>query len=338
MRKWWVLLAAVGLMLVLAPPVLAQGGGRGQVVFGRNVTVAADEVVRGDLVVFGGDVTLERGSRVQGDVLAVGGSVRVDGEVDGDAYALGGGVTLGSTARVTGDVFSSGRVTRDPGATVLGQVVEGGRESARVRTIRTIDVWPLTGARTVADQILRAVLTFLGALGMAALGIVVVLLAPDPTRTVAGVLVASPAPSLGLGLLTLLAAVLVLPFLVIICIGIPVAVVGALALIVAGVFGWVAVGLALGERLLAALGQPHSPVLAVAIGLLVLAVLVSIPCIGALVALFVGAWGLGAVVLSRFGTTPYPQWPQGPSVAPPAPPVPPAPPEGPAEPPAAEGQ
>ena len=336
MRKWWVLLVAVGLMLVLAPPVLAQGGQGGRVVFGRNVTVAADEVVRGDLVVFGGDVTLEPGSRVQGDVLAVGGSVRIDGEVDGDAYALGGGVFLGSTARVTGDVFSSGRVARDPGATVLGQVVEGGRENARVRTIvrpgSPFDVWPLNGIRAVANQLATALLTFLSALGMAALGIVVVLLAPDPTRMVAGALVASPAPSLGVGLLTLLAAVLVLPLLVLTCIGIPVAVVAVLALIVAGVFGWVAAGLALGERLLAALRQPHSPVVEVAIGLLVLAVLVSIPCLGAVVALFVGAWGLGAVVLSRFGTTPYPQWPHGPSVAPPAPP------EGPAEPRAPEGQ
>jgi cytoskeletal protein CcmA (bactofilin family) len=333
MRKWWVLLVAVGLMLVLAPPVLAQGGEGGQVVFGRNVTVAEDEVVRGDLVVFGGDVALEPGSRVEGDVLAVGGSVRIDGEVDGDAYALGGGVSLGSTARVTGDVFSSGRVAREPGATVLGQVVEGGRENARVQT--EMDISPPVGVRTVVNQVVRAVLTFLGALGIAALGIVIVLLAPDPTRMVAEALVGSPALSLGVGLLTLLAAVLVLPVLVIICIGIPVAVVAVLALIVAGVFGWVAAGLALGGRLLAALRQPHSPVVEVAIGLLVLAVLVSIPCLGAVVALFVGAWGLGAVVLSRFGTTPYPQWPQGPSVAPPAPP---APPEGPAEPPAPEGQ
>ena len=333
MRKWWVLLLVVGLMLVVAPPVLAQGGQGGRVVFGRNVTVGADEVVRGDLVVFGGDVALEPGGRVEGDVLAVGGSVRVDGEVDGDAYALGGGVFLGSTARVTGDVFTSGRVAREPGATVLGQVVEGGRENARVRT--EINIRPPIGIGTVVNQIVRAVLTFLGALGIAALGIVVVLLAPDPTRMVAEALVGSPALSLGVGLLTLLAAVLVLPFLVIICIGIPVAVVAVLALIVAGVFGWVAAGLALGERLLAALRQPHSLVVGVAIGLLVLAVLVSIPCLGAVVALFVGAWGLGAVVLSRFGTTPYPQWPQGPSVAPPAPP---APPEGPAEPPAPEGQ
>jgi hypothetical protein len=90
------------------------------------------------------------------------------------------------------------------------------------------------------------------------------------------------------------------------------------ALLVAGVFGWIAVGLLVGQELLEAFRvRGITSMIAVVVGILLISLLGAIPCIGIIAAIIVGCLGLGAVVLTRFGTQTYPL---------PTPPVPPAPP------------
>jgi hypothetical protein len=60
---------------------------------------------------------------VRGDATAIGGEVKVDGTVTGDAVAVGGAVRLGPLARVEGDATSlGGPVVRDPQAVISGDV------------------------------------------------------------------------------------------------------------------------------------------------------------------------------------------------------------------------
>jgi hypothetical protein len=58
--------------------------------FGKSVFVAKDEMVRGDLVVFGGNAIIE--GRVTGNVFVIGGNIRLrsGAEVNGDAMIIGG--------------------------------------------------------------------------------------------------------------------------------------------------------------------------------------------------------------------------------------------------------
>jgi hypothetical protein len=73
----------------------------------------------------GGDVTVEADERVSDPVVAVGGSVTVLGHVDDDVVAVGGGVHLGPRAVVRGDVTSvGGRIEQSPGARIGGRVNE----------------------------------------------------------------------------------------------------------------------------------------------------------------------------------------------------------------------
>jgi hypothetical protein len=91
------------------------------------------------------------------------------------------------------------------------------------------------------------------------------------------------------------------------------------AMLVAGLFGWVAIGLLVGRRLLEAFNvKGVTSLMAVAAGTLLISLLRAIPCLGAIVGFVVGCLGLGAVVLTRFGTQTYPL----PARIPPAPPVP----------------
>lgn len=58
--------------------------------FGKSVFVASDEMVRGDLVVFGGNAIIE--GRVTGNVFVIGGNIRArsGAEIKGDAMVVGG--------------------------------------------------------------------------------------------------------------------------------------------------------------------------------------------------------------------------------------------------------
>lgn len=85
-----------------------------------------------------------------------------------------------------------------------------------------------------------------------------------------------------------------------------------LALLVAGVFGWAALGLIVGVRVLERFNvQNVTPVMAVVVGGAILSFIgaalwiVAECCLGWPFVGVVGAFGLGAVVLTRFGTQEY---------------------------------
>lgn len=76
--------------------------------FGEDITIPPSKVVEGDVVAFGGSITVL--GRVKGSCTAIGGSVRVEGKgvVDGDAVSMGGTVSTGDSATVSGSNVSLG--------------------------------------------------------------------------------------------------------------------------------------------------------------------------------------------------------------------------------------
>jgi hypothetical protein len=316
-----VLLACLlGLLLAFsATPVFADGDG-GRVIFGDSFTLESGERMDGDLVVLGGSVVLETRSRVDGNVVVMGGSARVAGEVEDDVVVFGGNVVLRSTAVVDGDLFTiGGNVEREAGAVVRGSEVEGfefeglprfGTFPTRVYTYR----WP--DWFSFIFDVFKAIFV---ALALAALGLLIVLFWPKQTEMVGQAFLSAPLPSGGVGLLTGVVAVALMVLLAItICLS-PVAFLLGVAMIVAALFGWIAIGLLVGRRLLEAFKvKGITSLMAVAVGTLLISLLCAIPCLGALVAFVVGCAGLGAVVLTRFGTQTYPL----PTPVPPAPPLP----------------
>jgi hypothetical protein len=166
------------------------------------------------------------------------------------------------------------------------------------------------------------------ALGLLAL--LVVLFWPEQTARVSAVVTTAPGPALGLGLLTAVAVpVLAVLLGITICLA-PISFVGMLLLVAAGVFGWIALGMTVGARLSTALKLYNlSPAVSAALGTGVLTLVMRaiewIPCFGWVPPLLLGLIGLGAVLLTRFGTRPYLP---GTAIvaAPPTPPAPPMPP------------
>ena len=296
------------LLVASATPVFAGGGG-GRIRIGEGFTLESGKEVHGDLVILGGSVVLETRSRLDGNVVVVGGSAKVAGEVDGDLVVFGGDVVLRSTAVVDGDLVTiGGNVQRDPGAVVRGNEVGGPEFEGLPRfgtfpTRLNFDTW---GSRW-SSSIFNIFGDIVVALALAAIGLLVVLFWPKQTEAVGQAVLAAPLPSAGVGLLTGVVAVVFIVLLAItICLS-PVAFLLGVAMLVAGIFGWIAIGLLVGQRLLEAFGvKGITRLMAVAAGTLLISVLRAIPCLGALIGFVVGCAGLGAVVLTRFGTQTYP--------------------------------
>ncbi len=309
-----IVLTSLVLILALALPATAFAGGLydSRVVFGGSFTLHSGEILDGDLAVLGGAVILQQGSTVEGSVAIIGGNLDARGEIGGDLVVVGGNATLGASAVVRGNVWEIGGNVSRGTARIEGDYFEG--EGVVVpfefddfdldftRTFRGFPgVWVSTQARVIWYLFQSFVL--------AALAVLVVIFWPNPTSRVASTVIGQPVATGGIGLLTIVVAPILLILLMITVCLIPVSIIGIIILVVAFVFGWIALGLEVGKRLAIALNQEYQPVVMAGLGTLVLSLVANginfIPCVGWLAPFLVGAVGLGGVVLSRFGTQTY---------------------------------
>ncbi len=310
MKRWWKAVLIALLALAWANPALADGFQDGQVVFGGSYTLRSGETLNGDLVVFGGNATVEAGATVDGNLAVVGGSAEVYGRVNGDLAVMGGTAFLGAEAVVEGDaVVMGGVLHRDEGARVLGQqVVEGSP---------TPFIWPGLNLPAVASLRVQVTPWWRGlwmlfrAFMLAALAMLVVLFFEQPTRRVAQTAVRQPVPAGGLGLLLLVLTPGTLLVLAITLILLPAALLLGFALALAALFGWLALGMEVGARLLDAFHVDWPSVAQAGLGTFALSFVTGgldfIPCVGWIPGFLVLVVGLGAVALTRFGVQDYPQ-------------------------------
>ncbi|MGD1993525.1 MAG: polymer-forming cytoskeletal protein [Anaerolineae bacterium] len=305
-----VLLATV--LLAAAAPALASNGEPPVVVVGESFTLRAGEMLESDLVIVGGDATLEEGSIVDGSVVVWGGSIEIAGEVEGDVSAFGGSVYLADTAEVEGNVaMFGGDVDRESGAQVGGQEIVGPGAA--------FDLWPVPrvtvpfgstfeqGPGFFGRALLKMGQLVLLTLLMAGLGGLVAVLWPQPAMRAGEAAIQSVLPAVGVGLLTMFAALVVVVGLVVtLCLS-PLGILAALVVGVATLFGWLALGIVIGERMLPAGSSPFwSAALGAGLLTLLSSLLDQVPCIGWLVPFLIACAALGAVVLTRFGTQSYP--------------------------------
>ena len=295
----------------LNPPNLQSTSGD-KLVLGGVYTLDSGETLTGSLIVLGGSVTLEAGSTVTGDVVLLGGSMIAQGTIEGDLFSMGGSLELSDTSVIQGDLNTLGGSAQGVAlADVQGDVVSD--ESI----VMPIPINGLSGIRlpNIPMQVnpLWGLLWFMiQTLLWAAIAVVVVLFLPRPTQRVSQAVVAQPLVAGGLGFLTVVVAPFVLLFLVIIIIGIPVALIAVLLLVAAWAFGFIAIGAEVGKRLAQMSKADWALPVSAGLGTFLLALITYgigeiVPCVGWIVPFLVGITGLGAVILTRFGTLPYPR-------------------------------
>lgn len=283
----------------LMPTVLAAGkdvekgwhdcvGERRGPSFGAATVVDTNQVICGDLTSFGGIVAIN--GELQGDVVTFGGKVVIAGTVNGNVDIYGGTVTLQSGSHVYGDLnLYAGGCTRDSGAEVDGNTIDHSRH-----------IGPLFSGSGEFRFPFWPILTW------GALGLLLIWLLPEHVMFVRTTVTSKPRRSLIIGLLSALLALPVLVVLIALIITIPLAIIVALALIVAWAFGTVAVGWLVGDYVVRMVA-PHynTRPIQVVVGLTVLMLAGSLPYVGYWISIGAGLLGLGAVLLSRFGTRLY---------------------------------
>ncbi len=318
------MLFVLALLTVLVAPVAAQGSDPGKLVLGGTYTLSSGQHLRGDLGVVGGPATVEEGATVHGDVMVAGGALHIAGRINGDIAVFGGAVTLERSAYVDGDLVNiGGSVQRSPGAIVTGDVREGGSFDLpmgpgpmfapgmdRFTPGPEVNIQQSPG-QWLALALLRMIRTVIMILALAALALVVALFWPKGIERLGQTAMHQPVLVVLVGLLSWVVGLgLFVVLAVTICL-IPVALLLALVLLVAVLLSWVVAGWLVGRKLLAALNLRNATVVVeAAIGTLVLATIYFlvgiIPCTEFIFGVLIASLGLGAIVLTRFGTRSYP--------------------------------
>lgn len=306
------------LVLVLLPTqnVHASGLLDGRVVFGDNFILESGETLTGDLVVIGGSAVVEEDATVRGDLVVVGGSLTLDGTVEGSSAIIGGLAVLGETAVIEGDLVAvGGAVDQAPGARVEGQVVT----NVPAPDIRIPDMPSVPGVPSPPqpdfsfniNPVARAMQVLFTAILLAALSMLATLFLQPQLERVSQVVTSQPVIAGSFGLLTMVLLPFVVLVLALTILLIPVSLLVVVAAAFAWLFGVIALGVEVGERFTRAINQSWAPALTTGFGTFLL-MLVSggigmVPCIGWLVPFLVAMLGVGGVVLTVFGTRPYPR-------------------------------
>jgi hypothetical protein len=294
----------------------------------------------GTRVRFGQSVVVQEDEIITEDVVAILGSVIVRGAVRGDVVAVGGSVTLGPKAQVDGDVTAvGGMVHLDPGAGIRGEISEV--------TFRLPDVrpraWHVHREHRVGMAALAVVFTLMRLLLIAVLAALVLLVAPIAVERIGRSAATEPAKAILVGLA---AQILFLPLVIFIVVVLSVSIIGIPLLslvpllfvlfLIAMLVGFTGVAWRVGGWFRSRASAPGPYTLlawgVVLLGMLSLAgriawvpggpltlVALTLSIAGFVVEYVAWTVGLGAVLLTRFGTMPPD------AVAVPAAPAPPAP-------------
>lgn len=309
--------AAILILLMVTPiPVLAQTPtpipaktiSGDQIVIANTYRLESGDKLIGNLAVIGGTATFDEGSTMTGDVFLTGGTLTVRGTVNGDIIAIGGAVNIEDTANINGNISLIGAtIKKSPLADINGEITEQSPKflDFNFSDPKGIDL-PFATKPSLLTRMLQASLQ---ALAMAALAVILGLLLPQQIKRIADTISKEPLVTGGVGLLSIVVAPIVLVLLIITIILIPVAILATMLVGLAILFGWVAIGYEIGQRLSQLFKNTWHPSIAAGIGVLLLGLVTGyatlIPCVGWLVGVIVAILGLGAVIISRFGSSKY---------------------------------
>ncbi len=328
-RQLSTLILLVALLFAPTASVRAQSPNGGDVfLLGQNYTLSSGETLNGSLAVVGGNVIIEEGATVDGDVAVIGGNLTINGDVDGsvaiiggnlslsasvdgDVAVIGGQASLQETAVVDGDVTAiGGQVNRAPGAEVRGSVTNNAPlvqipetpDAPKPPAVPSVD-WNFNPLWNALNVVWRA-------LAVAAIAMLLTLFLQPQMERVADAVVRQPLLAGSFGLLTVVAAPLAIVVMTVTLILIPVAIVAAMILPLAWLFGMAALGQEVGERFTKAVNQSWAPALATGFGTLLLMLVVGfiglIPCVGWLLSFLATLFALGGVAMTWFGARPAP--------------------------------
>lgn len=320
--RWLRLILILCLVFVPSTSVFAQSpDGDDIVLFGQNYTVENGETLNNAIAIFGGNLTIEEGATVNGDIILFGGNIEMAGNTKGDIALIGGNMTISGktkgeivlfggqiklteTAFIDGNIsMVGGNVDKEEGAEITGEVKHN-----ETPVINPPDKpnSPNFDYDVSFNPFWEIGSAFAKALVVAAIGMLLMLFWQPQLARTGNAIISNPFIASGFGLLTLVALPIVLILMVVTILLIPITPFVLLFVLLAWLFGTVALGQEVGERFTRAINQTWAPVLSTGFGTFMLVLLTSliglIPCVGWLPALLFHLVALGGVAMTWFGT------------------------------------
>jgi len=275
-------------------------------------TVQIDSEVENNVWAVGSSVTLSPDANVGWDVYSAGATIEVKSPVGGNAWLTGASVVLGNTVGkdVKAAIDTDGKIVLYPEAKVEGDLVykAGSEEQLELKEGAEVVGEISKKAIVIPDQadwekafgataIFFRIISFFSLL---VIGLVLVTLMPKIILQTKDEMVKRPAQSLGWGFVYLVVVPVIVVLLMITVIGIPLALIIVPFYIIALYLSKVLVGLVIGLLILDNLTRDKkykgSLVWPLALGLLVLLIIISIPYVGWLIKLLLVLWALGAAI------------------------------------------
>ena len=250
-----------------------------------------------NIVKIGSDVTIEKGQKVH-SVVAIGGQITVSGAVEKSVVAVGGSVVLTKTAVVKGNVISLGGVivmARD--AEVRGDLTEINSDNL-YETLTTA-----LSSEWEGWSWIFAVISLSIFLVILVLALLIAALLPKPVRIVSEAIRENTFKVILCGLLGLVLIATLALLLTISFVGIALIPLEVIFVVCSVLLGFIAVGQLIGAKLFRLLKRSEPGIVRETFwGLVILWLIGWIPYVGWMVKAIAIVIGLGATLVSRFGT------------------------------------
>jgi hypothetical protein len=276
----------------------------GQFLVGDVYILKNNQKIDGDIAGIGTTLIIEDGALVMGDITLIGSTLELDGRVAGDLNIFAGSSVIRDTASITGDlnqIFTAADI--EPNALVTGAIhsyefptIDGAPSGEKI-----VDLFSwLRPQRIVLFKLVQV-------LAMMLVTLIVISLFTEPTLKVTRAIRGNLPAAWGAGLLTYIAAPIIsIVFIITICLS-PVGLLVLIAFLLALLWGWVALASIIGNQAKLWLsldwGEQSSSILGAAVLGIGTALISFIPCLGFFINMVIASFGLGGVLLSRFGTS-----------------------------------
>ena len=301
-----------------------------KLIMGGQFQLHDGDVLNGDLLVLGGIIHLEEGATINGNIAIMGGKFEINCDVQGDLIVVGGAGDVQAAAKIDGDVFTLGsQVNLHDEAVINGEILSGdipesGFVLPSIPSIPSVPTLPkevpnlftplISGfsiARFITGMLVGFLWYILRSFMWAIVAILVVLFFSKPVDRVAKAVVKQAFVDFAMGLLTAFAFLGLIILFAVTIIGIPISLLIILVFLISWAFGVISIGNEVGKRLSAAFNQHWAPAVEAGVGVLLLTLVTNgigkiVPCVGWLLPATVGVIGLGAVVMTKFGSADYP--------------------------------
>jgi hypothetical protein len=249
------------------------------------------------IIKIGNDVTVEQGTKVR-NVVALGGQITVSGTVEKSVWAVGGSVVLTKTAVVGGDVVALG------GVIVMARDAVVGGGSTEINSSNLYDI--LTTALSSDWEgwsWVFAIVSLAIFLVILVLALLIVALLPKPVLIVSEAISENTFKVVLCGILGLVLIAPLAILLTISVVGIALIPLEVIVVVCSILLGFIAVGQRIGAAVLRIRkGPTPSLVRETFWGLIILWLIGWIPYIGWMVKAVAIVIGLGAALVTRFGT------------------------------------